>query len=266
MTDSDRRDPIVLPPPVDLLGVPIHPISPNFLVRTLVRWGEGTAQRRVFNVNVHAMNLAAHNKRFRSALNRADVVFCDGYGVKWGARLAGHQVPHRMTPPDWVDAFAAATASAGQSVFALGDETGIADRFQRALRTNHPGYVDAGSHHGFFSQEETENRRVIDLINRSGATHLLVGMGMPRQELWLEQNAALLSPRVLIPVGALFRWYIGVDKRAPRWMTDHGMEWLARFLQHPLRHFGRYAVGNPAFLVRVLAWRIMRSARAGKRG
>lgn len=245
-----------LPRPVVVLGIPIHPVSPGQLLETLVRWGAGAQQRRVLNVNVHAMNLADENVEFRRALQQADLVFCDGHGVRLGARLAGREIPHRMTPPDWIDDFAAATAAAGQSVFALGDEPGVAEAFQSKLSADHAGYRAAGSHHGFFTMRGADNDAVIERVNASGATHLLVGFGMPLQEEWIVANAARLTARVLIPVGALFRWHAGVESRAPRWMTDRGLEWLARFGRHPFRHFRRYAIGNPRFLLRVLRSRL----------
>lgn len=246
------------PPPVDLLGIPIHPVSVESLVETLVAWGTEDRLRRVFYVNVHAMNLAHDDPAFRRALAGADLVFCDGYGVKWGARLVGVDIPHRLTPPDWIDAFARATAAAGQSVYALGDEDGIAHDFQRQITERTPGYRDAGSMHGFFAKDGPPNDDVIDRINASGATHLLVGMGMPIQERWATEHAHRLRVRTVLAVGAMFRWYTGVDVRAPRWMTDHGLEWAARLASHPVRHFQRYAIGNPRFLARVLRARIVR--------
>jgi N-acetylglucosaminyldiphosphoundecaprenol N-acetyl-beta-D-mannosaminyltransferase len=260
------------PQPLNVLGIPIHPVSAGELVELLVAWGQfppdagsrehpALIQRRVYNVNVHAMNLAAQAADFREALQGADLVFCDGFGVKWGAALLGRQLPERMTPPDWIDRFAAATAAAGQRVYALGDEAGIAERFQAMLSAAHPGYQSAGAHHGFFAKEGAENDAVITAINASGATHLLVGFGMPLQERWLEANATRLLPRVLIPVGALFRWYTGEEQRAAPWMTDHGLEWLARLARHPRRHFQRYALGNPRFLARILI-HLLRHGRA----
>ena len=242
--------------PVELLGIPIHPVSPAQLVEAIVAFGRGDRLRRVYNVNVHAMNLAGDDPEFAGWLRGADLVFCDGYGVKWGARLAGVSIPHRMTPPDWIDAFAAATARAGQRVFALGDEPGVAERFQAELAARHPGYLSAGAHHGFFAKQGPENQAVLDAIAASGATHLLVGFGMPLQERWIESNADRLSVRVALPVGALFRWITGDETRAPRWLTDNGLEWLARLGRHPLRHFRRYVVGNPRFLARVVRSRI----------
>lgn len=240
------------PPPLHLLGIPIHPVSAEQLVDLLVAWGEGAQLRRVFNVNVHAMNLAHDDAAFARALREADLVFCDGFGVKWGARLAGLDLPHRLTPPDWIGAFAAATARAGQRVFALGDEPGVAAAFQARLAAEHPGYAAAGSHHGFFAKDGAETTAVIEAINASGATHLLVGLGMPLQEKWIAANAARLRVKTVLAVGALFRWHAGIETRAPRWMTDHGLEWVARLARHPVRHFERYVVGNPRFLLRVV--------------
>ena len=243
-----------VPPPVDLLGVPIHPVSATSLVDSLVAWGEApaTRPRTVFYVNVHAMNLAHEDPAFAEALRAADLVFCDGFGVKWGAKLAGVALPHRLTPPDWIDAL----LGAGQRVYALGDEPGVAEEFQAEAARRHPGYRDAGAHHGFFAKEGAETDAVVDAINASGATHLLLGLGMPLQERWALACAPRLRVKTIITVGALFRWYAGVEQRAPRWMTDHGLEWLARLAQHPRRHFRRYVIGNPRFVARVVRSRI----------
>ncbi len=240
------------PPPIHLLGIPIHPVSADQLVELLIAWGAGNHLRRVFNVNVHAMNLAHDDPGFRSALLAADLVFCDGVGVTWGARLAGLAIPHRLTPPDWIDRFAATATAAGQSIYALGDEAGVAAAFQTKLAADHPGYRNAGSHHGFFAKQGRETDAVIDAVNASNATHLLVGFGMPLQERWITEHAARLRVKTVLPVGALFRWHGGLEIRAPRWMTDHGLEWLARLGRHPLRHFRRYVIGNPRFLLRVM--------------
>jgi len=255
---------IYVPSPKKFLGVPIHPVSPSQLVDIIVSWGKEPGLHRVYNVNVHAMNLAQDLPDFKSCLQKADLVFCDGFGVKWLARIAKVDIPYRLTPPDWIDAFAAKAAKLGQSVFALGDEEGVASHFLRLLCSRHPGLIAAGSHHGFFVKTGPENDAVIEKINRSGATHLLVGFGMPLQERWIEQYAHALRVRVVLPIGALFRWYSGYEKRAPRWATDRGLEWVARFLSHPVRHFGRYMIGNPLLLARALRSRFVNEAESSE--
>jgi N-acetylglucosaminyldiphosphoundecaprenol N-acetyl-beta-D-mannosaminyltransferase len=245
------------PSPVEILGVPVHPVSADELVSLLAAWGEARDAKAVFYTNVHVMNLAYSDAALRQAFAQADLVTCDGFGVKWGARLAGQHLPHRMTSPDWIDAFAARTAAAGQRVFAIGDEPGVAEAFQRALVDSHAGYADAGTQHGFFDRAGAENDALVERINESGAHHVLVGLGSPLQEHWILDNAPRLRAGTLIAVGALFRWRSGIEHRAPRWMTDHGLEWLGRLARHPVRHFRRYVVGNPLFAMRVLRerWR-----------
>ena len=241
-----------LPPPVWFLGIPIHPVSPSQLVRFAVKWAQEDKFRRIYGVNAHAMNLAHRHTDFRLYLQHADLVFCDGFGVKWMAKIVDLDIPYRMTPADWIDEFAAEVAEAGQSVFALGDEEGVAARFVELLASRHPGFCNAGSHHGFFEKTGRENDAVIELINRSGAEHLLVGFGMPLQERWIEANHHALRVKVAMAVGGLFRIYTGIEKRAPAWMSAHGLEWIPRLIRHPVRHFRRYVVGNPLLLARVL--------------
>ena len=226
-----------------------HPVTPGQLIETIVQWGYSNGIYRVHHVNVHAMNLAHDDAEFRDCLARAALVFCDGYGVKWGAQLVGVSIPARLTPPDWIEPFAEACGRAGQPVFALGDENGVAESFQSTLKRACPGYLAAGSHNGFFEKRGPENEAVIDEINQSGAVHLLVGFGMPLQEKWALANAYRLRTRTIISVGALFRWYAGVESRIPRFMTDHGFEWMGRLARHPVRHFRRYIVGNARFLM-----------------
>jgi N-acetylglucosaminyldiphosphoundecaprenol N-acetyl-beta-D-mannosaminyltransferase len=87
---------------------------------------------------------------------------------------------------------------------------------------------------------------------------LLVGMGMPRQEMWIESNLNSLNISLAMPVGALFQYYSGAKRRAPRWMTAHGLEWLGRLVQDPRQTFHRYVVGNPQLVARVFRERLNR--------
>lgn len=248
---EDGQD-LLVPRPKIFMGIPIHPVTPSRLVDIIVEWGKGTRLRRVYNVNVHAMNLAYELPDFKRYLQHADLVFCDGFGVKLMAKLAGIDIPSRMTPPDWIDDLAREAAKRGQSFFALGDEEGVAAQFLELLCSRNPGLVAAGSHHGFFEKSGPQNQEVIETINASEATFLFVGFGMPLQERWIEENAHALRVKVVFPIGALFRWYTGYEERPPRWVTDNGLEWLARLCRHPVRLFRRYAIGNPLFLARVL--------------
>ncbi|MEX2622927.1 MAG: WecB/TagA/CpsF family glycosyltransferase [Acidimicrobiia bacterium] len=201
------------------------------------------------------MNLAANNNQFMGSLRGADLVFCDGYGVATAARLMNVALLERLTPMDWMEDLLATSNSIGLSVFLLGDETQVVEACKQSMVTSHHRLNIVGTHHGFF-RDADEGSQVIALVNEARPDLLLVGMGMPAQEFWIDENIAGLDIGVALPVGALFRWYSGAEKRAPRILSDHGLEWLWRLAHHPVRLFRRYVVGNIGFIARVTRARL----------
>ncbi|TML25261.1 MAG: WecB/TagA/CpsF family glycosyltransferase, partial [Actinobacteria bacterium] len=119
----------------------------------------------------------------------------------------------------------------------------------------------AGTHHGYFDPESPHADRVVEDINASGANLLLVGMGTPKQELWVQRRAEQLDVDVLWTVGALLDYMAGRVPRAPRWLADHGLEWIFRLAMEPQRMWRRYLLGNPIFLSRVMHERQRARAR-----
>ncbi len=238
------------------MGVRLHRIHrPELLA--LLELALGQSVTRYFaSVNAHAMNLAWTLPDFRAALNRADVSFVDGFGVILAARLTGVAVGERLTFADWMPAFFEICAKQQAPVFWLGDTEEVGAAFGRWLAQAHPHTPFAGLHHGFFDKHGPENETVLRRIADSGAQVLLVGMSMPIQERWIVANWAHLQRlRVIIPSGGYARIATGIIPRGPRWMTDHGLEWLYRFCQQPAYTWKRYWLGNPLFLARALLWR-----------
>ncbi|MBT8400141.1 MAG: WecB/TagA/CpsF family glycosyltransferase [Rhodothermia bacterium] len=244
-----------VPETADLFGIRVASLRKPELVELLVQWAGGKDRRLVSHVNVHAINLAMRNDRFRAALDRADLVFCDGHGVKWGAGKLGFEIPERLAVMDWIDELAEAMIGRELSLFLLGDVEGVAERCAALLARDHPGLRVAGTHHGFFDKSGDESARVVEKVNDSGADILMVGFGMPLQEFWIDDTFDSLDANLILPVGAAFRWYAGVERRAPKWMIHRGLEWLWRLGHHPVKMFRRYVIGNPAFAFRVFAAR-----------
>lgn len=246
-----------VPAPVHILGVQVHPIT---LAQLLALLPAARAQQRrliISNVNVHALNLAYRLDWFRAFLNTSDVVFCDGVGVKLGAKLLGYHLPQRFTPPDWLDQLITVAITQGWSLFLLGARPGVALRAANRLRDHAPGLTIAGVHHGYFDQTpgSAENESVVRYINAVKPDILLIGFGMPLQERWLHDNWEHIAVQVALPVGAAIDYAAGEVQRGPRWMTDNGLEWLARLLIEPRRLWRRYLWGNPLFFWRVLRQR-----------
>ena len=240
-----------------VLDVPVDLGRPEDLLDRIRGWvGEGRAEpRQVLYANAHVLNRALGDPELREALEQADLVTCDGVGVQLAARALDRPVPDRMTAADWIWGLAATCAQAGHAVFLLGSAPGVAQRAAQALEAACPGLRVAGHHHGFFALGSPEEDRVVEAINAARPGIVLVGMGTPKQELWIRRTAHRLDADVLWSVGALFDVVSGAVPRAPGVLTDHGLEWIFRLAIEPGRMWRRYLLGNPAFVGRVLGAR-----------
>ena len=235
-----------------LLSINYHVINQSELFDVISNQIQHNEPINIYNLNIHALNLTFNDPEFKQVLNLGDLVFVDGMGVKIGAKLLGLEVGQRMTPMDWLDDLFELCAQNHWSIFLLGDEHEQGCAFEKKLKERHPNCVLAGFHHGFFSRKGEENQQVIDLINRSQASIVLVGMSMPIQEKWIAENARYLNAPVKIATGAFHRVYTGNIARGPKWMTDNGLEWLYRLFVEPKKTWRRYVLGNPLFLYRIL--------------
>ena len=205
-------------------------------------------------VNAHAMILASENARFKDFLNHADVVFCDGFGINLAAKVLGKPSPPRLTPPDWIGDLLALCTENKFRIFILGAEPGVSEKAVEKLKHGFLGIEVCGFEHGYFDkkQDSIENNRVVEKINNAQPDILIVGFGMPTQEYWIEENRSKLNVSVILPVGALIDHLGGTVKRAPKWMTNHGLEWLGRLIFEPKRLWRRYIIGLPKFVFLVL--------------
>lgn len=235
-----------------LLKTRFHKITVSELIGYIAEAAKGHRKTIVGNVNVRAMNFAYELPWYREFLNRADVVFCDGFGVMLGAKCCGYclQSKHRMTCPDYIEDLARTCEQQGVSLFLLAGKPGVTDQAISKLQTIAPNLKIAG-HHGFFKKTGVQNRVVIDKINQFRPDILYIGFGMPLQERWIVDNFDQIDAKVFLPLGACLDFYTGMVYRGPRWMTDRGLEWLSRLLTEPHRLWERYLIGNSVFLFRV---------------
>ncbi|HKH10982.1 MAG TPA: WecB/TagA/CpsF family glycosyltransferase [Rubrobacter sp.] len=239
-----------------VLGVGVDRITAEGLHEEITR----LVRRRggiVLNVNAHCLNLLHGDEGLRGFFAAADVVFCDGAGVRLAARLLGGRLPERITYADWLPHLAALAERRGLSLFFLGARPGVAEEAAERLRRSHPDLKVVGVRHGFFDHRagSPENGAVVAEINAARPDVLLIGLGMPLQERWLMENHRRLDFGVALTGGAVFDYASGRLRRGPRLLTDNGFEWLARILVEPRRLWRRYLLGNPLFLARVLAQR-----------
>lgn len=248
------------PPPFPLgefnfLGVEIHRLTGPQLLECFGHALETPGSKHFAYLNVAVSNQSADNPRLAELLNRADLVYVDGAGVQLGCRLLGTWCPARNTGADFLPEVLALCARKGWKVGFLGGSPGMAERVRQIYMDRIPQLVINFSRDGYAGVSDGEACRAE--LCRAAPDLLLVGMGVPLQEEWIESHRNELPIRLYWSVGALFEYDGGGLSRCPGWMGRTGLEWLYRLLMEPGRLWKRYLVGNPRFLLRCLCsrWR-----------
>ncbi|HHV79227.1 MAG TPA: WecB/TagA/CpsF family glycosyltransferase [Firmicutes bacterium] len=197
-----------------------------------------------------------HTPRLRELLDRADMVVADGSGVVIASKLLGCPLPERVPGVDLVEG----VLNTGQvsEVYLLGGKPGVAVEAGRNLQGRFPHVHLVGTHHGYFGIEEEAT--LIAEIAGSGAQLLLVGMGAPKQEMWLLEHKHELKVPVMIGVGGSLDVFAGRVKRAPGWAQRSHLEWLYRMVSEPKRFYRLPRL--LWFAEQVLTSKITKSARS----
>ncbi len=245
---------------IQVTSLGVDNVTLSELLEHLFRMSREEGVSIVNYANAHGCNVASRNEKFREAMGKADLVFCDGNGVILGAKLLGTPLKERMTPPDWVDMFFRRCVKEEKSVYFVGEPLATLEKFLEKLAFLHPELKIAGAHHGYFSFDSDEERCLLKDLKSQKPDFILTGMGMPKQEIWAERIRDSLPQGVILSTGALFKWYAGVEIRKKSFLTDHGFEWLCRLVQHPVQLFGRYVIGNSVFLIRILIQKYFKSS------
>ncbi len=239
-----------------ILGVDVDIVDKDQL---LDRIRESVRQKRrdlYPYVNIHAINIAQGDREFRKLLNSAWTVYCDGEGVRLGARILGWRLPRRIVLTYYMWELLEAFEREEMSVYFLGGSEEVLQRAVANVRERYPKLKIAGSYFGYFQKTGPESDTVVESVARSGADVLFVGFGMPLQEHWIRQNMNLLAVHAILPCGSMIEYAGGAKKYTPAWMANNGMEWVFRLFQEPGRLWSRYLIGNPLFLLRVLGQRV----------
>ena len=225
-------------------GIPIHPIPLGMLVDHVTRRASARAPFELIStVNLDFLRLARHDAAFRTVLQqRTTFNVADGWPVQWLAQLRGADA-HRTTGSDLVPALLQEPVAATNGIYLLGDTaaTVAAVRARGAADGWAAAIAGAQSPQPEELVNELASERIVAEINASGAGVLLVALGAPRQELWLDRWRWRLKPSIGIGIGAALRFLAHPSRRAPAWMQHVGLEWLHRLGREPRRLGKRYA-------------------------
>jgi N-acetylglucosaminyldiphosphoundecaprenol N-acetyl-beta-D-mannosaminyltransferase len=198
--------------------------------------------------NSEMLAAAAEDAELARILNSADLAVPDGAGVILASKIMGQKLPERVAGFDLITELFAQLENEDCSFYFLGSKPGIVDKAAAELKKRYPNLNIAGYHHGYLDKELQQN--VTAEINEKGIDLLLVGMGVPLQERFLDKNLDGLNVKAAVTVGGSFDVIAGEVERAPLWMQKAGLEWFYRLVQEPSR-FGRMLL-LPKFIYLVI--------------
>lgn len=214
--------------------------------------GEGKAST-VVTPNIQHVALLERDQDFRQAYESAALVLPDGWPIVVAMSLRTGRLSRRVTGADLVPALCRQAAERGLTVGFVGGAPGAAIEAERRMRREHPGLrcVLIDEPPWGFEQDPGESGRLIAAVNMAGPDILFVGLGTPKQELFIAAHQDKLNVGVVVCSGAAIDFIAGCQRRAPRWLRNVGLEWAYRVAREPRRLAGRYAAAAPRFLIAV---------------
>jgi N-acetylglucosaminyldiphosphoundecaprenol N-acetyl-beta-D-mannosaminyltransferase len=237
------------PETAEVLGVPL---ALTDYERTM-DWIDGVVATRekayLSAAAVHLVMVAQEDGATRGAVDDATLIVPDGQPLVWALRSLGHEAS-RVYGPDLMARYCERSATTGTRMYLYGGRNqGALVELALRLRRRYPGLQIVGGYSPpFRALTDDEQQWVIDDINRTNADVVWVGIGQPKQEVWMREMRDHLDAPMLIGVGAAFDFHAGLVPQAPAWMQTIGLEWVFRLLQEPRRLWRRYARYNPRFV------------------
>lgn len=231
---------------VNILGVHVNKYTMQEAVEVASSLMETEDLSMIFTPNSEIILYASNNPEFSEVLNKGDMIIPDGIGVVYGAKILRNPIKERVAGYDLVCNLFYVMAEKGQSVYLLGAKPGIAEKAAETLAEKYPGLVIAGTHDGYFKDDE----EVIADINKCAPDFLMVCLGFPKQENWIYNNREKLNAKLAIGAGGCLDVFAGTVQRAPEFYCKHGIEWLYRLIKQPSRFVRMLAL--PKFGLKVL--------------
>lgn len=201
---------------------------------------------QVITPNVDQIVRIEWDDYFKKICANCELLLCDGQPLMWIAKLYGHPLKQKIPGSDLVPLLCKEASEKGYSVFFLGAAPGVAKIAADNMITQYPGLKVAGVYSPpiGFEKDNEELDKINKMLYESGADMLFVGMGVPKQDIFIYENMHKYKIPMSFSIGGTIDFLAGKQKRAPKWMGNHGLEWLYRLVKDPKRMFKRYIVDD----------------------
>ena len=233
----------------NVVGVLVDVIDYEGAIEYVIRAARERRPAAISALAVHGVMTGALDREHKHRLNHLDVVLPDGQPVRWALNLL-YRAPlrDRCYGPNLTLYLCERAAKEGLPVFFYGATSSILSAMRTNLLRRFPGLQIAGMEPSKFRRLDPQEKvELAERIKASGATMVFVGLGCPRQEVFVYEFRDLL-PMPALAVGAAFPFIAGEVRQAPRWIQDMGMEWFFRLCMEPRRLWRRYVYLNPAYV------------------
>lgn len=249
---------MTFPDKAPVVGIPISVTSYDEVLDALSNRPRDRATI-VAVCNVHSVMSARRNEDLAAAIEAAEIATPDGVPIVWALRALVRGDQERVYGPELMRRAMIESDRLGWAHYLYGSTPETLARLREAIEAVAPNANIVGSFSPpFRAMDETETEESLEAIRASGADVVWVGLGMPKQELWMDSIRAQLPGVALLGVGAAFDFLAGTKKQAPAWMQKAGLEWLFRLIQEPRRLWRRYIWNNPAYAF-LLAMQVLKS-------
>ncbi len=251
---------------IRLFDCDIDAVCSNYAIARILAWAEGSSGpcRFVVTPNVdHTVMLREHDG-LRQVYRDAHLVLADGFPIVLASKLVKKPLPERVAGSELVpELFASIPRGNSLRVFLLGAGPRVADRAASVIHRRWPRVKVVGTYSPplGFEHDAAEERQILSRIESANPQVIVVGLGAPKQELWVHKHHRQLSGRVALCVGATIDFIAGEKAQAPVWMRRVGLEWFHRVASEPRRLARRYA--KDAWVFPQLVWQEWKVAATG---
>ena len=197
-------------------------------------------------INVDVVMKIENDSYLKEITDKADMVLVDGQPLVWISKWHKHPVKAKISGSDLVPLLCEKAAKKGYSMFIIGGKDGIAEKAKCNLEKDYPGIKIVGTYAPpfGFEKDEKELTKINEMISNAHTDLLIACFGCPKLEKWIYENYQKYDAKVSVCAGATVDFLAGNVNRAPKWMSEHGLEWFYRFTQEPKRMFKRYFVDD----------------------
>lgn len=208
-------------------------------------------------INVDVVMKIENDSYLKEITDKADMVLVDGKPLEWIAKWHKRPIKAKISGSDLVPILCERAAEKGYSIFIIGGKEGIAEKAKQNLEGDLPGIRIVGTYAPpfGFEKDEEELDKINSMISSANPNLLIACFGCPKQEKWIYENYQKYDAKVSVCAGATVDFLAGNVNRAPKWMSDHGLEWFYRFLQEPKRMFKRYFIDDVKILKLIRKYR-----------